>query len=256
MRYSTVIFSFLTGAAAGSLATFFISKKYFEDKADKEIAEMKEFFRSKLKNPTNDEYDPEKYSVEEILDKFCRNTFGESFNIKFSEEDTENDIPDDEEDDILEQQKNDEAEYRDVTKRYSGGTVNEPDGPSDEESYHGEDEEELLRKIATPKEGRRIIAPYEVSLVEFEDGSPSFDHTCLTYYMADEVMLYDADYEKVDDVRRLIGQAGIDALNRQIAAKGGCFYICNKNFGQMYEVQVVDGSSGEAENYESGFVNE
>lgn len=255
MRYSTVIASFLTGAAAGSLATFFISKKYFEDKADKEIAEMKEFFRSKLKNtPANDEYDPEKYSVEEILDKFCRNTFGESFNIKFSEEDTEEDIP--VEEDVLEQQRNDEAEYHDVTKRYSGGTVNEPDGPSDEESYHGENEEELLRKIATPKEGRRIIAPYEVSLVEFEDGSPAFDHTCLTYYMADEVMLYDADYEKVDDVRRLIGQAGIDALNRQIAAKGGCFYICNKNFAQMYEVQVVDGSSGEAENFEAGFVNE
>lgn len=255
MRYSTVIFSFLTGAAAGSLATFFISKKYFEDKADKEITEMKEFFRSKLKGtPANDEYNPEKYSVEEILGKFCRNTFGESFNIKFSEEDTEDDIPIEE--DVLEQQKEDEAEYRDVTKRYSGGTVNEPDGPSDEESYHGEDEEELLRKVVTPKEGRRIIAPYEVSLVEFEDGSPAFDHTCLTYYMTDEVMLYDADYEKVDDVRRLIGQAGIDALNRQIAAKGGCFYICNKNFGQMYEVQVVDGSSGEAENFEAGFVNE
>jgi len=223
MTYTKIFVSFAVGAVCGGVGTYFGMKKYFEVKADEEIAEMKEFMR-----------DRERKHNEEIAE-WKQGADGDCEVI-----------------DSLTEEVN------------SLKKIIKDNGYSDDKPVVQQQEEELAEREAPieesgeekPREGRRMIAPQVVTLEEFEDGSPAYDHTCLTYYMEDEVMLYDADYEKVYDIRRLIGQAGIDELNKCVSKHGGVFYIRNQSFGQMYEVEVVDGSSGDAENYESGFVNE
>ena len=223
MTYTKVIVSFAVGAVCGGVGTYFAVKKHFEDLADAEINEMREFMR-----------DREKKHNEEISE-WKQGADGDCEVI----------------DSLTEEVKSLKKIIKD------NGYSERTEADKQEEELAGREAPIEESGEEKPREGRRIIgAPVEVSLVEFEDGSPAYDHTCLTYYMEDEVMLYDADYEKVDDVRRLIGQAGIDALNRCISDGGGDFFIRNDHFGQMYEVEVVKASSNEAENLESGFVGE
>lgn len=230
MRVWKSVLIFVAGAAVGSVGTYFGTKKYFEAKADEEIDAMREFMRAREKKHEKEisEWKEGADGDTALIDELQ----GEVKTLK----------------NIIQVNGYVPDEEGTRAKRKDEKVLAEMQAP--EEPAHAE-------AIQKPKEGRRMIAPSEVSLVEFEDGSPAYDHTCLTYYKEDETMLYDADYEKVGDVRRLIGQAGIDALNRVLASgQEECFYIKNESFGQYYEVQVVNGSSLEAENYESGFVGE
>ena len=70
MNKTTLLFAFIAGSAIGSLAAVFITKKYFEkkanDRADSEIESMREMFRKKeerIETITNEKVEKRAYEI-------------------------------------------------------------------------------------------------------------------------------------------------------------------------------------------------
>lgn len=208
---------FMSGAAVGGLSTYFGIKKYFELKADLEIADVKKVFEDRLSELEDhrssldgDLTGPKEIesgentvkSVTEILNnKPDIKDYTKYFNAKGEKISGVGEVLRDAHDEIAKEMARD------------GIDPAEMESPPEDEAYSDEeDRQQTIDVVDYELNGasKNAIAedkdPYEIEASDYELTCSQYDKIALNYYISDDILVND-DLEIVDEgsERRLIG---------------------------------------------------
>lgn len=193
---------FMSGAAAGSISMYFGVKKYFELKADLEIASVKDAFERRLSETEDNKSSidgglegPKEIELKETINRLNNKPDLTDYTKYFKEKGETSSL------DLKEV-------IRDAKEEIDPSDLERPE---DDEPYSDEeDREETLNYIDHELNGasRDAIAtdkdPYEIDPSDYELTCSNYEKQSLIYYQFDEI-LADDDENEVLDVSRLIG---------------------------------------------------
>lgn len=211
MNYVKDILLFSTGIAVGSLGTYFLIKKKYEDAVSEDIESVKDAFKKKCDGCSK------KYTAHE------ETTITNSNII----------IPDS---NHLDSEK---TKYRsDIFAKESFNT-NSDDSDQQSVDYtkyangYSTDAEEVLdyEDHEYPRENVQE-SPYMISEQEFSEGCLAYDKIDLEYYIYDDVLVNE-DMEIVSDIN---GTIGTDNILLSSQTNKPVFYIRNEKLSTDYQV--------------------
>lgn len=196
------IIIFMSGAAVGGLSTYLSVKKYFELKADLEIASVKEAFERRLEDAEDNKSSidgelegPKEIELKETINRLNNKPDLTDYTKYFKEKGETSSL------DLKEV-------IRDAKEEIDAAELEHPE---DDEPYSDEeDREETLNYIDHELNGasREAIAegkdPYEIDPSDYELTCSNYEKQSLIWYQFDEI-LTDDDEQEVLDVSRLVG---------------------------------------------------
>lgn len=228
---------FLCGIGAGFLGGILASKNYFEkisnDRADKEIEEMREFFKKKTENylvseegvvedPCDGELISNTGRENGKLDNDERNKIKNEYRIKRAGY-----ISDSKGDDV--------TPYHKMYKKNIPNDRAEEEGP-EEDNVEDETLEDRANRLHEKNRNRK---PKIISVDELGDLEAYIEEKTLFYYTYDDV-LTDEDDNEIDNPGYLVG----DCLEKYDFANNdeNVIYVLNYSIDTCYEIQKVRGS--------------
>lgn len=203
------ILIFMSGAAVGATGMYFGVKKYFETKADLEIAEVKQVYEDRVNeieyHKSSIEGDLEgpkeielKETVNRLNNKPDLTDYTKYFNGNGQKMDGVSEI------------LRDAKEEADATG-LSEEELAEMEGPQDDEPYTDEEDRDQTLEFEDHQlngaSKDAIISdkePYEIEASDYELTCSNYEKQALLWYQFDEI-LADEDEEEVADTYRLIG---------------------------------------------------
>lgn len=227
-----LIISFIAGAAAGVLATYKYFDKLHRDRADEEIASVKQKLCAIYGQKDVASSYPDCRDMTDIDD--IKAKMNKKFGIS------------------SDQNTNSDTLYE--KRRYS----TEQEKPSPSELVHSnskESDEEILDDFREDEEEMNLDAANTAELDDnlnkifiisdydyYNNGSNDYEKATLIYYEGDDTLADERD-EIVDDVRGTIGTNDPDELFDQ---DDRYVYVRNNRLGTDYEIERVEGSYQEA----------
>lgn len=231
-----VFFAFIAGGITGGLGTWYGVREYYRKEARKEIAEMNDWYREKLKEAENTRTvvvdgvtDKAKDEVETFLKE-------NSFDVVASEDGPEKK----EKRDGAQAKKQYENLVRQYDKMYKEkpsleelkASMEHPDDDINTEDYvefTGETDEQ----IEVVKEPHPDTLPGPVIIPEEEYANDwRFEKCAITYYIGDET-LADEDETMIDDVEYTVSW---EALRILVEEDLDAVYVRNEKLGIDYEI--------------------
>lgn len=193
---------FMSGAAVGGLSTYLSVKKYFELKADLEIASVKGAFEKRLNEVEDNKSTidgslegPKEIELKETINRLNNKPDITDYTKYFKEKGEASDL------DLKEV-------IRDAKEEIDAAELERPE---DDEPYSDEeDRDETLNYIDHELNGasRDALAtdkePYEIDPSDYELTCSNYEKQSLVYYQFDEILADDNEQE-VLDVSRLVG---------------------------------------------------
>lgn len=236
---------FLSGAAVGSLSTYFIVKKYFEEKSDIEVAEIRDAYERHIaesddaKTSLDGDIKGEKEIEEDIAVQPTKSSIAHKLNNKpplkdytkyFVEKNTEKEL------DLKEVVRN--------AKEDAGEEVDpaEVERPEDDIPYTDEeDKDQTLNYEGYQLNGEHKKAlsedrkPYVIDLSDFELTCASYEKLSLLYYIYDDIVT-EEDGEEVnrfDVIGNAVAESGFDENSDEI------LYVRNDKLMCDYEITKI-----------------
>lgn len=212
-----ILLSFLGGAATGALICFAILKEKYEELANEEIENIKDYYQKEMEK-IDDAY-------EEELDNLI-NTMNR---------------------DMYEHDKREGTKtYVDYVKKYSPDEIvkdkyyDMPYPDVIDEDYHEDDE----LPEDPPENDLQYEKPFVISREEFDEGYPHFDKITITYYAEDDVLADEQD-EIIPDIEAVVGY---DSLSRfgDMSDDDCVVYVRNGRLGADYEIILTQESYSES----------
>lgn len=212
-----ILLSFLGGAATGALICFAILKEKYEELANEEIENIKDYYQKEMEK-IDDAY-------EEELDNLI-NTMNR---------------------DMYEHDKREGTKtYVDYVKKYSPDEIvkdkyyDMPYPDVIDEDYHEDDE----LPEDPPENDLQYEKPFVISREEFDEGYPHFDKITITYYEKDDVLADEQD-EIIPDIEAVVGY---DSLSRfgDMSDDDCVVYVRNGRLGADYEIILTQESYSES----------
>lgn len=212
-----ILLSFLGGAATGALICFAILKEKYEELANEEIENIKDYYQKEMEK-IDDAY-------EEELDNLI-NTMNR---------------------DMYEHDKREGTKtYVDYVKKYSPDEIvkdkyyDMPYPDVIDEDYHEDDE----LPEDSPENDLQYEKPFVISREEFDEGYPHFDKITITYYAEDDVLADEQD-EIISDIEAVVGY---DSLSRfgDMSDDDCVVYVRNGRLGADYEIILTQESYSES----------
>lgn len=212
-----ILLSFLGGAAIGALICFAILKEKYEELANEEIENIKDYYQKEMEK-IDDAY-------EEELDNLI-NTMNR---------------------DMYEHDKREGTKtYVDYVKKYSPDEIVKdkyygmPYPDVIDEDYHEDDE----LPEDPPENDLQYEKPFVISREEFDEGYPHFDKITITYYAEDDVLADEQD-EIIPDIEAVVGY---DSLSRfgDMSDDDCVVYVRNGRLGADYEIILTQESYSES----------
>lgn len=209
------LIGFFVGSAITGAITYYLTKKYVEDNCQKDINDIKAYYKEKNK------------------DKEISCDAGDTGDAGDKKEETEpvkkhvNKVPD----------KPIPPEYKAMTDMYrSADSYDREDIGDAPDEYYDPAEAE------SPKEDRPDIEL--ISYDEYEGINHAFEHTCLIYYVNDGQLAYE-NGELVDDERYLVGDSiDVDGWRNNDDAVDN-IYVRNNRISEMFEIAKCIGCYGD-----------
>lgn len=212
-----ILLAFLGGAATGALICFAILKEKYEELANEEIENIKDYYQKEMEK-IDDAY-------EEELDNLI-NTMNR---------------------DMYEHDKREGTKtYVDYVKKYSPDEIvkdkyyDMPYPDVIDEDYHEDDE----LPEDPPENDLQYEKPFVISREEFDEGYPHFDKITITYYAEDDVLADEQD-EIIPDIEAVVGY---DSLSRfgDMSDDDCVVYVRNGRLGADYEIILTQESYSES----------
>ena len=212
-----ILLSFLGGAAIGALICFAILKEKYEELANEEIENIKDYYQKEMEK-IDDAY-------EEELDNLI-NTMNR---------------------DMYEHDKREGTKtYVDYVKKYSPDEIvkdkyyDMPYPDVIDEDYHEDDE----LPEDPPENDLQYEKPFVISREEFDEEYPHFDKITITYYAEDDVLADEQD-EIIPDIEAVVGY---DSLSRfgDMSDDDCVVYVRNGRLGADYEIILTQESYSES----------
>lgn len=214
---------FTSGLAVGAVTTYLTVKKTFAARADREIAEVKEYYQKLAAVEA---------SKKEFMPSGDMSDFTE---YTFSSEEKEELIIEGQ--NVLENQ----GYWAHIAEK--SAMLSEPEfPPGNAFEQYGDDTE-------GPSEGEAVVEfkvyekiegePYVISRLEFEDNEADYDQVSLTYYDGDDTLCDDKD-SRVPDIDRVVGQRNLEYFGHA-SDDDRVVYVRNEKFGTDYEIFKNDG---------------
>ena len=237
---------FLTGGVVGSVSTYFAVKKYFELKADIEVESVRDAYNRRVSElePSVNSLDGDIEGPETIDDgrvhlDGAKSSIARELNNKppltdytkfFKEKDERTSL------DLKEI-------TRDPKEEVSEDELAEAEGPTDDEPYTDEeDEDETLNFEDHQLNGKHKKAmeddtpPYLIDKSDYDLTCSNYDKITLLYYIADDIVINE-DNEIEGNVRSLIGdmisEEGFDQNDEEV------MYVRNDKLTSDFEIQKV-----------------
>lgn len=199
------------GIALGATATYFSVKKYYRDLAEKEISEMREYFKAKA-------FD----EIESFKDDDDLETVDSSMVLK------------------------DRKAFTGSTDKLTGflnlSDVNKYD-EKDYTSYNKIKEDYISEEAASaanehPMDDEEYKEPYIIMGSEHPLVDSYYDATTLLYYTDDDILVDESTNELFDDIR----DVGYDNIQHFSNSSDEVCYIRNERLNMEYEVVKFHGS--------------
>ena len=200
------ILGFFLGSLGTGIPTYFITKKIVEDQCQKDINEMKEYYKKKHEEDgTGDISDKEKEAIKNHVNK----------------------VPD----------KPIPKEYKNIVKSYASDSGDREKDAPDEYYEDGEDPAEK----ETPPEDKPDI---EIISIDEYGENPLYEKNCLMYYVNDMTLAYE-DGQLVDDEKYLIGDALDTDGWRNNDDDDKSLYVRNNRIQEDFEIAKCFGAYGD-----------
>lgn len=217
---------FTAGLAVGAVTTYLTVKKTFAARAEREIAEVKEYYM-KLS------------AVEASKKEFEDNSF-----TYLSEADPDQPFTQEEKQELIIEGQNvleNQGYWAHIAEK--SAMLSEPEfPPGNAFVQYGEDAE-------GPGEGEAVVEfkvyekidgePYVISRLEFEDNEADYDQVSLTYYDGDDTLCDEKD-SRIPDIDRVVGQRNLEYFGHA-SDDDRVVYVRNEKFGTDYEIFKNDG---------------
>lgn len=218
------IVSFGLGMVVGGAMSAAVSWKYFKDKSDKEIEEIKERFREKEEDLSTE--------IQYIKDQ----------KLEIMAQEAESQMAKDEEE-VKPKKSKKKSTKKDAEKPISNATAAE-DRPEMEYTDYAaisagkdEEEEEKTKKKTTKKKSTKKKKEAEVVVITEEEWvDNSEDMTQITLYITPAAFVINGSTEQRIDAEGSIGQEMVDNF---LESGDPVWYVRNNKLGVMYEL-VLD----------------
>ena len=210
---------FTAGLAVGAVTTYLTVKKTFRDRAEREIQEVREYYRNAAPVGTvKNEY----LGAQDIVTE-------EDSDQPFNKEEAQELIIEGQ--NIIENQ----GYWAHIAEK--SAALSEPEFPPGNAfvQYGEEDEKVVEFKVYERIDGE----PYVISRLEFEDNEAGYDQISLTYYDGDDTLCDDKD-SRIPDIDRVIGQRNLEYFGHA-SDDERVVYVRNEKFGTDYEIFKNDG---------------
>lgn len=217
------IVSFGLGMVVGGAISAAVSWKYFKDKSDKEIEEIKERFREKEEDLSTE--------IQYIKDQ----------KLEIMAQEAESQMAKDEEE-IKPKKSKKKSTKKDAEKPISNATAAE-DRPEMEYTDYAaisagkDEEEEKPKKKSTKKKSTKKKKEAEVVVITEEEWVDNAeDMTQITLYITPAAFVINGSTEQIIDAEGSIGQEMVDNF---LESGDPVWYVRNNKLGVMYEL-VLD----------------
>ena len=210
---------FTAGLAVGAVTTYLTVKKTFRDRAEREIQEVREYYRNAAPVVT---VENEYLGAQDIV----------------TEEDSDRPFTKEERQELIIEGQNiveNQGYWAHIAEK--SAALSEPEFPPGNAfvQYGEEDEKVVEFKVYERIEGK----PYVISRLEFEDNEAGYDQISLTYYDGDDTLCDDKD-SRIPDIDRVIGQRNLEYFGHA-SDDERVVYVRNEKFGTDYEIFKNDG---------------
>lgn len=219
--------SFVGGLVIGGISTYLTVKKTFEERANRDIADVKERYALLRKEPA---------SVEAVMGRYEEEGFDDNQSIFVANEETGLRVAT--EDEIIAAQK---AADSFIAEGGYWGTIT-PEDPqksvlAEPEFPTGHITERVVRE--EPEEDDRNYEPidgepYIITRDEWETGVENYESQAVIYYEGDDT-LCDNNDTRIPDIERVIGSRHFNYFGYQSGDKD-VVYIRNPRLGSDFEV--------------------
>lgn len=210
---------FTAGLAVGAVTTYLTVKKTFRDRAEREVQEVREYYRNAEPVVTQKNWHLEDRDV-------------------VTEEDSDRPFTKEERQELIIEGQNiieNQGYWAHIAEK--SAALSEPEfPPGNAFVQYGEDDEKVVEfKVYERIEGE----PYAISRLEFEDNEAGYDQISLTYYDGDDTLCDDKD-SRIPDIDRVIGQRNLEYFGHA-SDDERVVYVRNEKFGTDYEIFKNDG---------------
>ncbi len=218
---------FTVGLAVGGVTTYLTVKKTFEERANRDIADVKAHYLKQAE------------ALEEKAKFVARTQEGSEILVEepiFTEEEKEELFVEGQ--NVMENQ----GYWASIAETHDAHLTAPEFPPGNAFELHGND-------IPGPEEGENVVEfkvyeriegePYVISRLEFEDNVAGYDQISLTYYDGDDTLCDEKD-SRVPDIDRVVGQRNLEYFGHA-SDDDRVVYVRNEKFGTDYEIFKNDG---------------
>lgn len=237
---------FLSGAVVGGVSTFFAVKKYFELKADLEVAEVRDAYdelASKFEEPASSEdgklTGPEEIDEDkerkDIPDKSTSSIIAEKFNNKPPLKDYAK---------MFKEKESDgkELKVREIVRSEDLDPAN-LEYPEDDEPYTDDEDEDSQMEYEDYKlngEHKKALKedrkPYVIEPSDFELTCSNYEKTDLLYYIHEDVLCEDSGEEisRLDTIGACLETSGFDNNEDDVLFVRNDKLMCDYQITKLY----------------------